>query len=217
ANTIGIVVATSGNASTINFNSSYTFNTASGAIYLQTRLPNSGDQPGSINLAPGITFTSGGPLQVNTPVLNLGANSSLVSSAASGPGITVLSSVNGPKPLTINLPTGSAATISTLGGSISFMPSSGNNVVATVVPAADQSVTFATSTGTGTATLHLNGGPVFIETAGAASATTSFNTGVTLVATGNLTATSAGNINVGGAITANNVTLQTTANNSNIV
>src|SRR5262249_39636232 len=134
-------------------------------------------------------LTSGSPLQLATQSLNLGANSSVVSTVASGPAISVFSSVNGPKPLTVNLTSGSSATMSTLGGSISFMPSSGNGAGPTVVPAADQPVTFATTGGN--ASLYLNGGPVSTTTVNAstANAATTIGAGVTLSSDNSITIT----------------------------
>src|SRR5262249_17252494 len=136
-----------------------------------------------------VTLTSGAPLQLTTQFLNLGANSSVVSTVTSGPGISVFSSINGPKPLTINLPGGSSATMSTLGGSISFSPSSGNVVIATVTPAVDQPVSFVSSGGN--AALILTGGPVTITTVNgpATGGSTTIGADVTVISGSSITIT----------------------------
>src|SRR5262249_4387234 len=104
------------------------------------------------------------------------------------------------------------------GGSIFIMPTSGTGNPLVTTLAANQPITFANSAGVSgsIATLNLNGGPVFITTSGGLAAAVSINSGVSLAATGDLTATSAGNLNVNGSVFANNLTLQTSANNSSI-
>src|SRR5262249_45402337 len=136
-----------------------------------------------------------------------------------GGAVSLLSSTGAAgAPLTITAPASSSATISTGGGSIFIMPTSGTGNPLVTTLAANQPITFANSAGVSgsIATLNLNGGPVFITTSGGLAAAVSINSGVSLAATGDLTATSAGNLNVNGSVFANNLTLQTSANNSSI-
>ena len=200
----------------INFNSSYTFSTGPTGDVEISNDSNSGHS-GSVNLAAGTTLTAtgGGTLRLVTASLNLGDNSKVVSTTASGAAIAVFSAnddapLSASYPLTITL-LGSTATISTAGGSINIMPTAFTNPNPPpsswqLALAPDQPVTFAKSAGSGTATLNLNGGPVFITTSGI-NAITSINAGVALVAAEDLSVTSGTTLNVNGPISANHLTL----------
>src|SRR5262249_5361493 len=154
-------------------------------------IPN-GSGPGSINLAAGTTFTvnGGSALNLIAPSLNFAANSSVVTS---GGAVSVLSTTGAASPLAITVEDGASATISTNGGAITIMPTSCvRNSPITTTLATNQPITFAHSAGASgsIATLNLNGGSVFITTSGGSAAAVSINSGVSLAATGDLTATS---------------------------
>src|SRR4030095_1094203 len=171
-----ILIQSRGPNSFVNISSSYTFNAGpTGEVVFRKLNILNNDPTGSINLADASTLTASGGsgLRFIAPLLNLGANSSVITS---GGAISILSSTNAAAPLTIMLPDSSYATMLTGGGAITFMPTSGvgnfgnGNALATTF-APDQPINF-----TGCGPLNLLGGAVTTTTAN-----TSTNNGTTTV------------------------------------
>src|SRR5262249_8811307 len=144
-----ILLQSRGIGSSVNIESDYSLGAgAGGQIDLRVLRDVTFNSSGCscIQLADNTTLSSGGSaVRFIAPFLNLGANSSVVTS---GGAISVLSSTNAAAPLTVTLAAGSQATFSTSGGTINFMPTSGvgnfgnGNALATTF-AADQTLTFA--------------------------------------------------------------------------
>jgi YVTN family beta-propeller protein len=117
-------------------NSSYSFSTSGGSLTLTS--------PQSVTLASSITvqMTGSGQINLNTPLLSLGAGSTLSTGQTSGTGI---SGGIGFSSLTVNVPGGGIGTLLTSGAAINLIGASGMTLARTGV--------------SGTATLRLNGGP----------------------------------------------------------
>src|SRR5262249_39922345 len=119
-------------------------------------------------------------LRIAAPILNLEAGSSLTSSLASGTAISIVSDF--PAGLTINLPNGASATMSTGGGSLYLGPGMrafpiGSPPGTAPTPVSNLPLVFAKTAGVGTATLNISGGQVLTQTT---NATTTINAGVVL-------------------------------------
>src|SRR5262249_27579994 len=134
----------------------------------------------SIVVGANVQLSGAQGIRMGTPMLNLGAGSSLASSLASGTAVSIGSQF--PGGLTINLPDSGSVTMSTGGGSLFLGPALlefpiGSPPGTAPTPVSNLPLVFAKGAGPGATTLSISGGQVLTQTT---NATTTVSAGVTI-------------------------------------